>query len=118
MRNVRSVYSINIGKVRFTVPLEEVDPVDVFMFGISEGGTIQGMFLFPVNVLSEKGYVTSKRKAGKVNIELLPPMVQPKTAKVRATQSWQTSFYVSVQGDVSTAVEKTRQILGGLGQTG
>lgn len=75
-----------------TCPLELNDTFD-FVIIICVKENFVGRFLFPKNVLVEKGYISTKSKEGKRGFRVYPNWDRPTSKQAVKTQSWQLEYF-------------------------
>ncbi len=75
-----------------TCPLEISDRFDYVVI-ICETQEQIGHFLFPKEVLAEKGHIRSKRSNGKRGFRVYPAWDNPTSKQAKATQSWQLQYF-------------------------
>ncbi|WP_433664518.1 MepB family protein [Nocardia sp. CA-128927] len=77
-------------------PFDVTDPVDLFVISTRDRDQL-GQFIFPVDVLRERGVVSVDGSAGKRAFRVYPPWVgttnrQAASAQVRKPGNWTTSY--------------------------
>ena len=81
-----------------TEPFNENDAFDLVV--ISSGNdTHSGQFIFPKQVLIEKGIITTVNKGGKRGIRVYPPWDKPANKQAERTQAWQTLYFLPLEKD-------------------
>lgn len=74
-------------------PFDINDPIDLFVIGV-KSDTQEGQFIFPKQILFEKGYVSKNGQGGKRAIRVYPEWEKPVSAQAIKTQKWQMKFFV------------------------
>ncbi|MCU5746995.1 MepB family protein [Staphylococcus sp. SQ8-PEA] len=58
-----------------------------------------GQFIFPKNILKEKGVITSNKSKGKMAMRVYPSWVSNLNTTAKGTQRWQTKYFVDLSND-------------------
>ena len=95
-----------------TEPFAISDGID-FVVITSKSGSKAGQFIFPVAVLAEKGIISQKDKKGKLGIRVYPCWDRPTSRQAQATQNWQTNFFVTIEQDDTTNLDRVKKIING-----
>ncbi len=74
-------------------PFDAGDGVDLFVVSSRAGGHF-GQFVFPREVLCERGIVSRDRSGGKRGLRVYPPWVTTTSRQARATQAWQVTHFL------------------------
>jgi len=77
------------------VPYESHDLFD-FLILVVRNKNHFGQFIFPKNVLCEKGIISTKQKEGKRAMRVYPSWDKTDNAQARKTQSWQLEWFVEM----------------------
>ncbi len=93
-----------------TEPYDILDDID-FVIITSKCGDNFGQFIFPKSVLADKGIITKNGKEGKRGIRVYPPWDTATSKQAEKTQSWQTKYFLTIQNDNSTDLEKAKRLL-------
>jgi len=93
-----------------TAPFDLSDDID-FMMITSKSGDNFGQFIFPKSVLVEKGILSSNGKVGKRGIRVYPPWDSVTNKQAAKTQSWQTTYFLSIKQDHSTDLAFIKQLV-------
>ncbi|NRF32162.1 MepB family protein [Vibrio coralliilyticus] len=80
----------------------------------------QGMFIFPLTVLLKKGVVRSEKAKGKMALRVFPPWTSSRgevksqvfSESAKRTQRWQCEYFVWMENNVITDVEKFARLFG------
>ncbi|WP_414052068.1 MepB family protein [Macrococcus animalis] len=70
------------------IPLNENDLGDYLIVNILDDN-LEGQFVFPVGVLTEKGIIQSEKSKGKMAFRVYPPWVKDLNKTAKASQKWQ-----------------------------
>ncbi|MFI1500633.1 MepB family protein [Streptomyces platensis] len=81
-------------------PFDSADPVELFVISTREGGHF-GHFVFPREVLCERGIVSRNGAGGKRAFRVYPPWVETTNRQARTTQAWQVNHYLQIPEDGS-----------------
>lgn len=92
-----------------TTPYEETDKVDLFVINTQEGPH-RGQFVFPKDVLMEKGIVSHLKKEGKRGFRIYPPWSRPVNKTAKATQKWQLEYYLEIGLPSKTDIGKAMSL--------
>ncbi|MFE6687519.1 MepB family protein [Streptomyces sp. NPDC057743] len=76
-------------------PFDAEDGVDLFVISSREGGHF-GQFVFPREVLCERGIVSRNRSGGKRGFRVYPPWVTTTSRQASSTQAWQITYFLPV----------------------
>ncbi|WP_342511505.1 MepB family protein [Sporosarcina sp. FSL K6-1522] len=96
-------------------PYDQSNSVDLFVISARKG-TDFGQFVFPKEVLVERGVLSQEGKGGKRAIRIYPPWDKPTSRQARKTQDWQLAYFLEVP--VNRCVDCMRaQMLYGLHET-
>ncbi|WP_156726502.1 MepB family protein [Streptomyces apocyni] len=89
-------------------PFDAADGVDLFVISSrdDEGGGF-GQFVFPREVLCERGIVSRDGSGGKRGFRVYPPWVTTTNRQARGTQAWQVGYFVNL-GQDGLAADLTR----------
>lgn len=78
------------------------------------------MFIFPLTVLLKKGVVRSEKAKGKMALRVFPPWTSSRgevksqvfSESAKRTQRWQCEYFVWMENNVITDVEKFAHLFG------
>lgn len=85
-----------------TQPYQDIDTLDYMIISV-DTHTNKGQFIFPKNVLIEKGIITSEVKPGKRGIRVYPPWEVPTSKQALKTQQWQLNYFLDLNNvDLNT----------------
>ncbi|MEU2513815.1 MepB family protein [Streptomyces syringium] len=88
-------------------PFDAADPVDLFVISTRDADGF-GQFVFPREVLRERGIVSTDGAGGKRAFRVYPPWVTTISRQAGSTQKWQTRYFLSVPGDGLVDGERAR----------
>ncbi|WP_254708152.1 MepB family protein [Streptomyces lunaelactis] len=85
-------------------PFDAEDPVDLFVISTRDGQRF-GQFVFPRDVLCERGIVSRNGSGGKRGFRVYPPWVTTTNRQARTTQTWQLNHFLQLpeDGPIDTA---------------
>lgn len=86
-----------IGKGQIA-PYELTDSFDVLVVSVRHKSYL-GQFIFPKNVLCEKGIVSSSGKEGKRAMRIYPPWDKADNSQAKKTQAWQLPYFIQFTED-------------------
>ncbi len=78
------------------MPYDISDFVQLFIILVKSENNF-GQFIFPKNVLQEKGFVSQMGIGGKRAMRVYPPWDTPKNRQAQNTQSWQLLYFVQIK---------------------
>ncbi|MFE1171541.1 MepB family protein [Streptomyces sp. NPDC058773] len=81
-------------------PFDSGDPVDLFVIS-SRVGQHFGHFVFPREVLCERGIVSRNGSGGKRAFRIYPPWVETTNRQARTAQTWQVDYFLPIPEDGS-----------------
>ncbi|MFI7287450.1 MepB family protein [Streptomyces anulatus] len=76
-------------------PYDADDGVDLFVIG-SRDDSRSGQFVFPLDVLCERGIVSRNGVGGKRGFRVYPPGAVTTGRQARATQAWQVKYHLDI----------------------
>ncbi|MFJ7255425.1 MepB family protein [Streptomyces sp. NPDC098085] len=76
-------------------PYDSEDPVDLFVISSRDAGRF-GQFVFPRDVLCERGIVSRNGTGGKRAFRVYPPWVTTANRQADRTQEWQAEYFLRV----------------------
>lgn len=82
--------------VGITEPFDVADELD-FIFITTKSENHLGQFIFPKEILVEKGIITKGSKGGKRGMRVYPPWDIPTNKQAMKTQSWQLNYFFSLE---------------------
>ncbi|ARX84268.1 MepB family protein [Streptomyces alboflavus] len=90
-------------------PFDDGDPVDLFVVSSRDGAHF-GQFVFPRDVLRERGIVSKGGVGGKRAFRVYPPWVTTASRQAERTQGWQVDWFLSVPEVGVLDVERARKL--------
>ncbi len=90
-------------------PFEASDPIDLFVVNVQKGHSL-GQFVFPKQILIEKGVLASNGRAGKRAMRVYAPWDTVTSKQAEKTQRWQSDFFISLSPVVSIDHKKLRKL--------
>lgn len=78
-------------------PFDSADGVDLFVVS-SRSGRHFGQFVFPGDVLRDRGVVSGQGVGGKRAFRVYPPRAEVTVGQARSTQRWQVEYYLAIVG--------------------
>lgn len=90
------------------MPYDMADVVDFFIVSVRSGEHF-GQFVFPKDVLNEKGFVSKDGIGGKRAMRVYPPWDATESAQAQKTQAWQIKYFFEIQPTLDT--KKMKQLL-------
>lgn len=84
------------------MPFDITDSIDFFIVSVRKHDYF-GQFIFPKNVLLEKGIVSHNGKGGKRALRVYQPWEATDNAQARKTQAWQCKYYFEIQLGINAA---------------
>ncbi|MFH8573919.1 MepB family protein [Streptomyces sp. NPDC017993] len=76
-------------------PFDAEDPVDFFVISTREGERF-GQFVFPRDVLRDRGIVSTNGSGGKRAFRVYPPWVTTTNRQAGNTQTWQVNYFLQL----------------------
>ncbi|KAB7836045.1 MepB family protein [Streptomyces mobaraensis] len=77
-------------------PFDADDGVDLFVVSSRDDDGGFGQFVFPVDVLVERGVVSRGGSGGKRGFRVYPPWVTTTSRQAGGTQAWQADFFLDL----------------------
>lgn len=96
-----------------TQPFNYDDDFDVVIIS-SQNENNLGQFIFPKNVLLDKGIITGKFKNGKRGIRVYPPWDIVTNKQAEKTQAWQTKYFLSISSNNKTDFKLAKELFNNL----
>ena len=87
------------------LPHDREDPFDIFVVSVRTSENF-GQFVFPKEVLCEKGILSKGRKGGKRAMRVYPPWSLQKNRQSQKTQDWQLMYFFDIP--LNKAVDTVR----------
>jgi hypothetical protein len=86
-------------------PFDETDKIDCVIIAVRSENHF-GHFVFPKNILINKGILSSKNAAGKRAIRVYPPWDVVKNKQAIKTQQWQLNRFLNLSEGLSSDLKK------------
>ncbi|MFP3831623.1 MepB family protein [Chryseobacterium sp. SIMBA_028] len=93
-----------------TTPFEAGDAID-FYFIASFKDNFSGIFIFPRNILLEKGILSDEKKMGKRGIRVYPSWDEVKSKQAQKTQEWQTQYFLELSQESDKMQQQAKLLL-------
>lgn len=93
-----------------TEPFDISDDIDFIMITARSGDNF-GQFIFPKNILADKGVIRQNGKEGKRGIRVYPPWDIVANKQAEHTQNWQTKYFLTIKSDNSTDFELAKKLI-------
>lgn len=77
-----------------TEPFNVNDPFDFYLIAANQED-YSGFFIFPKDVLSEKGILTNSKKEGKRGFRVYPDWTKTENNQATKTKAWQTNYFIN-----------------------
>ena len=78
------------------IPYDFSDPFDSLTVSIEKSGHV-GQFVFPKEVLRERGVISVNGQGGKRAIRVYPPWETVDSKQAKQSQLWQKKYYFSLE---------------------
>ena len=93
-----------------TEPFNENDPFDFYIIAVKQEVNF-GFFIFPKDVLSEKGILSNSKKEGKRGFRVYPDWTETVNNQAAKTKAWQTNYFINCNENNQTINEKLNSLL-------
>ncbi|MFH8370487.1 MepB family protein [Streptomyces sp. NPDC018031] len=90
-------------------PFDAEDGVDLFVISSRDDDRF-GQFVFPREVLCERGIVSRDGSGGKRGFRVYPPWVTTTSRQARSTQAWQVNHFLSLGDDGPADLARARTL--------
>ncbi|OIJ99396.1 MepB domain containing protein [Streptomyces sp. MUSC 14] len=90
-------------------PFDADDGVDLFVVSSHDGGGF-GQFVFPREVLCERGIVSRGGSGGKRGFRVYPPWVTTTSRQAAGTQSWQVNYFLHLGEGQAVEMERAKAL--------
>ncbi|MDQ0782010.1 MepB family protein [Chryseobacterium sp. W4I1] len=90
-----------------TAPFDSDDPYDFYLISGSRDNN-RGIFIFPKEILVEKGILSHGKKKGKRGIRVYPSWDPAESKQAMATQKWQTAYFLDLSQDEESYLSKAK----------
>lgn len=88
-----------------TVPFDSMDVFDFYLVSASTTNN-KGIFIFPKEILLEKGILSHGKKVGKRGIRVYPSWDLTENKQAKATQKWQTDYFIDLSQTAEVYLSK------------
>ena len=85
------------------MPYDMADPVDLFIISVRSGQKL-GQFIFPKNILCQKGFVSEVGIGGKRAMRVYPPWDITDSPQAKKTRAWQLMYFFEIYPNIDTAI--------------
>lgn len=92
-------------------PFDAADGVDLFVISSRDDEGF-GQFVFPGEVLCERGIVSRNGSGGKRGFRVYPPWVTTTSRQARSTQQWQVKYFVTLGQEGPVDLTRARTLYG------
>lgn len=92
-----------------TSPFDISDELD-FIIVSARSGSNFGQFIFPKQLLADKGIITQNDKSGKRGIRVYPPWDKVESKQAQKTQNWQTDYFLTITTDNTILLDFANQL--------
>lgn len=93
-----------------TRPFDDADGLDFIIITTRKEEQL-GQFIFPANVLVEKGIISTKKKGGKRGIRVYPLWDEVSSKQAMQTQSWQLKYFIEIKPNGEADIKLATQLL-------
>ena len=90
-----------------TAPFDSNDTFDFYLISASTNND-RGLFIFPKDILIEKGILSHGKKMGKRGIRIYPGWDLTESKQAIATQKWQTAYFIDLSQSEESYLQKAR----------
>lgn len=90
-----------------TAPFDSDDPFDFYLISASKDND-KGIFIFPKEILVEKGILSHGNKTGKRGIRVYPGWDLTESKQAQATQKWQTVYFIDLSQSPESYLQKAK----------
>ncbi|WP_194299403.1 MULTISPECIES: MepB family protein [Chryseobacterium] len=93
-----------------TAPFCITDDIDFYLIA-SFNDRLSGIFIFPKQILLEKGVLSDGKKIGKRGIRVYPTWDKTESQQAQKTQDWQTQYFLEFSKDQDEILQQTKLLL-------
>lgn len=86
----------------------EASEVDFFIIAARKGDQL-GQFIFPKEMLAQKGIVSTQQKEGKRGMRVYPPWDVTANKQAKETQAWQIKYFVQIKESSPSDLETVKR---------
>ncbi|MFH7018219.1 MepB family protein [Flavobacterium sp. FlaQc-47] len=87
-------------------PFDFLDTIDFVIVNVRKNNLL-GQFIFPKNILLEKGIFSTEFKEGKRATRIYPPWDETTNKQAQKTQQWQLNYFYNINPDLDLEKFKT-----------
>ncbi|MBS1986914.1 MepB family protein [Candidatus Dependentiae bacterium] len=78
------------------MPYDIADPIELFIISVRSDKKL-GQFIFPKDILLQKGFISSDDIGGRRAMRVYPPWDKPDNRQAKNTQAWQLLYFAEIQ---------------------
>lgn len=93
-----------------TTPFDYSDQFDFYLIAARKEQNFR-VFIFPKEILVQKGIVSDEKKAGKRGIRVYPAWDAVESKQAIATQKWQTQYFLEFSSNKEHTIERAKLLL-------
>ncbi|MGC5743653.1 MepB family protein [Chryseobacterium sp. NFX27] len=93
-----------------TSPFDSKDLFDFYLISASTDSN-RGIFIFPKEILIEKGILSHDKRIGKRGIRVYPGWDFTVNKQAKATQKWQVEYFLDLSQNTESYLQKTKLLL-------
>ncbi|KFE96971.1 MepB family protein [Chryseobacterium luteum] len=90
-----------------TAPFDSYDVFDFYIISASKD-IDKGIFIFPKEVLIEKGILSHEKRVGKRGIRVYPGWDLTENKQAKATQKWQAEYFLDLSQSTESYLQKAK----------
>ncbi|REC74448.1 MepB family protein [Chryseobacterium elymi] len=90
-----------------TAPFDSNDLFDFYLISASTDND-KGIFIFPKEVLIEKGVLSHDKRIGKRGIRVYPSWDLTESKQAKATQKWQVDYFLDLSQETEAYLKKAK----------
>jgi hypothetical protein len=94
-----------------TAPFDSMDVFDFYLVFASTDHN-KGLFIFPKEILLEKGILSHEQKIGKRGIRVYPSWDLTESKQAKATQKWQTDYFLDLSQNKELYLQSAKLLFG------
>ncbi|MDV7696185.1 MepB family protein [Chryseobacterium soli] len=93
-----------------TTPFDDSDEFDFYLIAARKEQNF-GVFIFPKEVLVQKGIVSDEKKTGKRGIRVYPTWDTVESKQAIATQKWQVQYFLELSSNKEHDLQRAKLLL-------
>ena len=93
-----------------TTPFDLTDNIDFYLIA-SFKDHLSGVFIFPKQILLEKGILSDGKKIGKRGIRVYPTWDKTESKQAQKTQAWQAQYFLEFSKDHEETLQRAKLLL-------